>query len=251
MKRCLSILFVSIFLLSACGGKDKQEEAFLKTVPDKTETTSAGIEAEPEKTIVKDTDELETEKPATKVIPPMLRSIEVTPQFPKLGDTIKVDIEAIDREGDKVNFTYEWTKNEEPMFDVTDTIVLDDNFTRGDKLKLIVIPYNENGEGTPGFADITVGNSPPEIVSSPDSIDLKNRQFSYQIKATDRDGDTLAYALKKSPSGMSINEETGLIQWDVPREFKGKTTINISVTDGHDGEGIQNFVIEIMAEATE
>ncbi len=47
---------------------------------------------------------------------------------------------------------------------------------------------------------------------------------------------------------MTINPSTGVIQWNVPPEFKGKVPIVIAVTDGHGGEAIQRFTLEITQE---
>jgi hypothetical protein len=68
------------------------------------------------------------------------------------------------------------------------------------------------------------------------------------LKATDPDGDTLTYALKSAPAGMTINPSTGLIKWNVLPEFIGKAPITVSVKDGHGGEVMQSFTIDITPE---
>lgn len=47
---------------------------------------------------------------------------------------------------------------------------------------------------------------------------------------------------------MTIDSSKGLIKWNVPPEFKGKTTFTVSVTDGNGGEAMQSFTLEIMPE---
>lgn len=68
------------------------------------------------------------------------------------------------------------------------------------------------------------------------------------LKATDPDGDPLTYSLKSAPPGVTINPTTGLIQWNVPPDFKGMAPITVSVTDGHGGEVMQSFTVEIIPE---
>ena len=43
---------------------------------------------------------------------------------------------------------------------------------------------------------------------------LNNQKFTYQVKATDPENDTLFYSLKTAPSGMTIEKTTGLIKVD-------------------------------------
>ncbi|MBM4141828.1 MAG: hypothetical protein FJ242_10195 [Nitrospira sp.] len=44
---------------------------------------------------------------------------------------------------------------------------------------------------------------------------------------------------------MTIDPSTGLITWNVPPEFTGKALITVSVKDGHGGEAVQSFTLEI------
>ncbi len=47
---------------------------------------------------------------------------------------------------------------------------------------------------------------------------------------------------------MTIDPSKGLIKWNVPPEFTGKTPITVSVTDGHGGEVMQSLTLEITPE---
>ena len=79
------------------------------------------------------------------------------------------------------------------------------------------------------------------------SFDGKN--FSCQVKATDPDNDALAYSLKTAPAGMTIEKTTGLLQWIVPQDFKGKAAVAVVVSD-NDGTERQCRVLlfEIVPE---
>jgi len=48
---------------------------------------------------------------------------------------------------------------------------------------------------------------------------------------------------------MTIEKSTGLIQWDVPPDFRGKASVTVSVTDNQGGEGLQSFIYDIAAES--
>jgi len=47
---------------------------------------------------------------------------------------------------------------------------------------------------------------------------------------------------------MTVDPSKGLIKWNVPLEFKGKTPISVYVTDGRGGEAMQSFTLEITPE---
>jgi len=91
------------------------------------------------------------------------------------------------------------------------------------------------------YAKTQIKNTPPKINESSGEIKFNGDIFRYQVKAEDPDGDALAYSLKTAPAGMTINPATGLIQWNVPADFKDKAEIKVSVSDGHGGEATQSF----------
>ena len=69
--------------------------------------------------------------------------------------------------------------------------------------------------------------------------------YTYQVKATDPDGDALAYSLESPLDGMTIDPSTGLLKWAVPKEFKGKKDVSIVVSDGNGGTAKYNISISI------
>jgi len=198
----------------------------------------------------------ETEKKAAAPVadikpnqPPRVEYIDVEPLYPKIGDAIKITVKATDPDGDEVNLTFQWFKNNEPLSETSDSLVLaKEDFKRGDDISLNVIPDDGKAKGSIGQMKVTIGNSFPEITSSPSYVRLENRKFIYQVKAKDAENDALTYSLKTAPSGMTIDKLTGLIQWTVPQGFKGKAEIVVVVSDGHGGEAAQGFAIELAAE---
>ena len=75
-------------------------------------------------------------------------------------------------------------------------------------------------------------NMPP-IITEDKRFDFDGNIWSCQLKAPDPDCDSLTYSIKKYLPGMTINPSTGLIQWNMPPDFKGKAKVTVSVTDGH------------------
>ncbi|MBD2867105.1 glycoside hydrolase domain-containing protein [Paenibacillus arenilitoris] len=57
----------------------------------------------------------------------------------------------------------------------------------------------------------------PVFTSAADKTFLKNTSVSFQTKAT-ANGASVLYSLTDAPAGMTINENTGVIQWTTPEE---------------------------------
>ncbi len=177
--------------------------------------------------------------------PPQVTGVDVTPLYPKPGDTLKVMVTTSDADGDEVRLSYQWSKNDAPLSETSSQLSLEDGFVRGDRIALNVTPDDGTAQGNPGRMTVTVGNTPPEITSSANDGRVVNGTYTYQITATDKDNDPLTYSLKSGPAGMTVNASTGLVQWNIPTDFKGSTMIVVSAADGHGGEAVQNFTFEM------
>ena len=91
------------------------------------------------------------------------------------------------------------------------------------------------------------GNHPPVIASSPVTSTTKDEPYSYDVNATDIDGDTLVYSLTANPSGMTINSSTGLIAWTPTTS--GDFDVTVKVSDG-ELTGTQSFTITVEDNST-
>ena len=85
-------------------------------------------------------------------------------------------------------------------------------------------------------------NNTPTITSSPITSSLINVLYTYNVKATDTDGDTLIYTLTSSPTGMAINSSSGVISW-TPNAV-GDYDVTLKVSDGESFD-TQSFIITI------
>ena len=173
--------------------------------------------------------------------PPVISKVKILPEVFKPGDTLSLEVSMSDIDGDGVTASYEWTKNGEPA---GNSKRIEAPLRRGDRVSVKITPFDGEAYGRPVFLDREIINLPPMIIEDK-KFNFDGKIYTYQIKATDPDGDTLTYSLKSAPSGMTIDSSKGMIKWNVPPEFKGKAPITISVTDGHGGESLQNLTLEI------
>lgn len=175
---------------------------------------------------------------------PQIDSVKLLPEVVKPGDTLYVEASGSDRDGDDVNLFYEWTKNGES---VSTTKQIGVPLKRGDKISVKITPYDGENYGNPVILHREITNFPPSIIEN-NKHNFDGNTYTYQVKATDPDGDTLTYAMKAGPRGMTIDPASGLIKWNVPSNFTGKTSFTISVTDGHGGEVSQVLTLDIKPE---
>jgi hypothetical protein len=86
---------------------------------------------------------------------------------------------------------------------------------------LTVLPSSNGGGSTP------VSNNAPTITSAPVVIVNEGNLYSYQVTASDPEGNSLTYSLSQAPSWLSIN--SGLISGTAP-SVNSNTANNVVVT---------------------
>lgn len=72
-------------------------------------------------------------------------------------------------------------------------------------------------------------NYAPVVYSTPHRQGTAGLLWTYDVQATDPNGDALRYALRQAPADMTIDPVTGLLQW-VARA--GTTDVTVEVSDG-------------------
>ena len=67
--------------------------------------------------------------------------------------------------------------------------------------------------------------------------------YRYQVTASDPEDDPLAYRIAAAPSGMWIDEKTGLIRWTPTSDQVGDHQVKVLVEDGNSGIAEQTFTV--------
>jgi len=171
--------------------------------------------------------------------PPELTRVKILPEVFKPGDTLSIEAAGNDVDGDRVAVRCEWTRNGEPAGNGES---IEGGLKRGDKISVKVTPYDGDAYGSSIVLNREIRNMPPVIVDHKD-FTFDGTVYSYQVKASDPDGDTLTYALQSPKADMTIDSATGVLKWAVPKEFAGKKSASVVVRDGNGGTA--NYSIEI------
>ncbi|PKP58207.1 hypothetical protein CVT91_08985 [Candidatus Atribacteria bacterium HGW-Atribacteria-1] len=87
-------------------------------------------------------------------------------------------------------------------------------------------------------------NELPIITSTPITTAIVGFVYSYDVQATDPDGDTLTYTLSIAPSGMNIDYPTGIVSWSPSSLQLGDNEVVVRVSDGTSSV-TQSFIITV------
>ncbi len=172
---------------------------------------------------------------------PEVSRVKILPEVFKPGDTLSVDVQASDPDEERVTILYEWKKNGSPA---GTTAHIDSQLRRGDKVAIKMTPFDGEDYGRPVILNREIQNLPPMIIED-DAFTFDGEVYTLQVRASDPDGDPLTYSLKSAPDGMGIDAKTGIVTWNVPREFTGAVPITVSVTDGQRGETTRDLTLKI------
>ncbi len=108
------------------------------------------------------------------------------------------------------------------------------------------------GEATETFEifvkpDTDYGNRRPSLSSRPNDLAVVNEQYTYELKASDPDGDLLTFSLPAAPDGMVIDPLTRTLAWSPSESDIGEHPVLVVVSDGHGGTTYQNFVLRVSS----
>ena len=82
------------------------------------------------------------------------------------------------------------------------------------------------------FTGCFLFNSSPVIESDPVTTAKEGAIYTYDVEATDPNGDILTYSLTVSPTGMTINSTTGAISWTPTESQIDENEVVVEVSDG-------------------
>ena len=163
------------------------------------------------------------------------------------GADVTVTPVAEDIDGDEVDFTYQWLINGEADPVLTEATLPGSKFSKGDSIQVLIVPndFFDDGPTYESYAQV-VPNAAPQITSAPPQ-GITSFDYVYQVVASDPDDSEFTYRLDAAPEGMTIDENSGLIQWSLVDVSPGDYTIAIVVADSEGIEGAQEYTLSLGA----
>ncbi|HOW54313.1 MAG TPA: Ig domain-containing protein [Syntrophorhabdaceae bacterium] len=157
-------------------------------------------------------------------------------------DIVKVIVEKPPgRDGVEMIYRYDWSINGQPAGDGSDSL---SGFKRGDKVAVKVTPFEGEKALQARVLEFSIQNTPPHV-SEDKQFKYDGKSFSYQVKCTDPDGDTLTYELTEAPQGMSIDPKTGTINWQLTENDYGQHNVKVKISDNKGGVAMHPFKIDL------
>jgi hypothetical protein len=173
--------------------------------------------------------------------PPETRGVRFVPGDGRPGSTLGVEAEGYDADGDAVRFEIAWRKNGELAGTGSR---LEPAVKRGDKVIVTITPFDGEERGKSATLSRDILNAPP-VIEGQEQFQVDGNVVTFHVRASDTDGDSLAYTIKESPSGMRIDRATGWVRWETPPGKEGKVPFVVIVSDGSGGEATARFTVTI------
>lgn len=178
--------------------------------------------------------------------PPETRGVRFLPGNGGQGSAIRVEADGYDADGDTVLFEIAWRKNGKPAGNGE---LPEGPVKRGDKLNVTVIPFDGEDRGKSAVFNREIRNAPP-VIEGQEQFQVVDNVVTFRVRASDADGDLLAYSLKEAPPGMKIDRATGRVRWETSPGSTGKVPFAVTVSDGSGGEATARFTVTIAEQPT-
>jgi RHS repeat-associated protein len=119
----------------------------------------------------------------------------------------------------------------------------------GQQAVFIVVSDASGNRSTQGFAvQVAAGlpNRPPVISSQPSLFASVGQLYSTTLQATDPEGTTVTYSLRRGPVGMTVDSATGQVNWTPTAGQAGRAIVTLVATDEQGGASVQSFEIDVL-----
>jgi len=176
--------------------------------------------------------------------PPEIRGVRFVGGDGRPGNTLGVEADGYDADGDAVQFEIAWQRNGQPAGTGSR---LTAPVKRGDKVSVAITPFDGKDRGITATLSREILNTPP-AVEGQGQFQVTDDAVTFHIRASDADGDPLTFSLKDAPAGMSIDRKTGLVRWATSPGTTGKVPFTVVVSDGSGGESTAHFSVTIAQE---
>ncbi len=171
---------------------------------------------------------------------PSVVSLEFDKDSYIYSDTIRIEYETFDQDGDAIREEVTWTVNDKELISEKGK-TLRRKVKKGDTVVATLIVKDGTLENQRSVST-TIDNAPPQWLRDPRTI---SKIDGYTVEAVDPDGDQIAYRLKGAPQGMSISNTGRLSYKGSTKEPGGAYTISVIAEDPDKASVQWSFQIQL------
>lgn len=181
--------------------------------------------------------------------PPIVTQVTIEPVSPEPSKRVLARVVAVDPDRDEIHYLYRWWRNDKQVKEGEENILDTAEYGRKDVVAVEVVVRDQETAASPTRSSpIVLGNSPPQILSSPGALTNRER-YDYLVQAKDTDGDSVSFGLETAPPGMTIDKVSGHVTWPVTPGLTGTHRVKVVVDDGQGGTAWQEFEVSIPSTA--
>jgi hypothetical protein len=162
------------------------------------------------------------------------------------GQEVSAAPQALDADGDELEFEYEWLLNGEVVRNAKRATFATDELRRGDRLQARV--RVGDGEAWSPVAEsmtLTLANRPPRILEPP-ALERVAGGVRGTLEAEDPDGDrTLRFRVLSGPPGLAVDPVTGVMSFKPRSGTTGAQAVEIAVADSYGAESALRFELTV------
>jgi hypothetical protein len=177
--------------------------------------------------------------------------VEIAPYYPTTADDLvsSIAIASSDADFDQISYRYHWYQNDQPRADLQGLQVSYTETSRGDTWKVVVVPWDGEGEGASAETAVTVVNAPPtvEVGILPDAP-LASDDLEPAIFTHDLDGDEVTVTYLWELEGSDTTHEGEVL----PAEMTARGDrwfVKATPNDGYDDGEVASASVDIENQA--
>ena len=119
-----------------------------------------------------------------------------------------------------------------------------------ERIVTIQSPTQERLAFTAGLLAQPYANVDPVFDSQPVTAGTAGQTYQYQAQAHDPNGSSLFYLLDSAPAGMTVNSQTGLVQWAPTADSPASVRVTLQVYNLRGGYADQDFTVAVAGGAS-
>ena len=180
--------------------------------------------------------------------PPLIQS--VPPTQAAVGIGYLYTVQAVDAENDPLTYSLIEAPTGMTIDSRTGEIAWTPTAEQlGQQSVFLAVSDASGNRSTQGFSvQVATGmpNRPPVISSQPSLFATVGESYHTTILATDPEGTTVTYSLRRGPEGLTVEPDTGAVSWIPAAGQAGRVIVTLVATDALGGASVQSFEIDVL-----